>query len=77
MFKDGESIEEKTLPDKIAGFFNKKVLKLLKDTTVNVAVFNGHKLVYTSDQMFMGADVVKKCILSLKSKSSEGFDRIP
>ena len=33
MFKDSESIEEKNLPDEIAGFFNEKVLKLLKDTT--------------------------------------------
>ena len=40
-------------------------------------MFNGHRLVNTSDHMFMGANIVKECILSLKSKILEGFDRIP
>jgi hypothetical protein len=72
-----EAIEEKNLPDQIANFLNEIFFKLLNDTSVNDAVFNGHMLVNTSDHMFMGADAVKECILSLKSKNSEGFDRIP
>jgi hypothetical protein len=49
----------------------------LEKTAIDDTVYNGKKLVNTENRMFMTSDDLRDCIMSLKSKNTEGFDRIP
>jgi hypothetical protein len=40
-------------------------------------VYNGTKKVNPGEKMFQDAETYKECKMSLKSKNSEGHDRIP
>ena len=41
------------------------------------SVYNGRKKITSDPKMFMDPVSVKECMLSLKMKNSEGYDRIP
>ncbi len=58
-------------------FFDAKVKNLMEKTSIDVSVCNGKKLVKSENKMFMSSKDVTECILSLRSKNSEGFYRIP
>ena len=77
MHEENVEIEENTLPDRFASFYDKKVKKLLEEVQIDDDVYNGRRKVNLSDEFFMDFETVKSCMLSLKSKNSEGFDRIP
>ena len=64
-------------PDTFARFFDSKVRRVISETNIDDNVYNGKKLVNTANSMFMDADSIRSCMLSLKPKNSEGFDRIP
>jgi hypothetical protein len=64
-------------PDRFASFFNKKISAIINGVRVDDQVYNGRKRLSASDKMFMDPISVRKVILSLKMKNTEGFDRIP
>ena len=70
-------VPRKELPDAFAAYFDNKIKNLLGDTKVDNNVYNGKKIVTCTDRMFMGSEEIRECIMSLKPKNSEGFDRIP
>ena len=77
MFLNDSLIEDSSLPDVFASFFDGKIKMLVEKTAIVDNVYNGRKLVNSENKMFMNSSDVRECILSLKSKNSEGFDRIP
>jgi hypothetical protein len=77
MFRDGIAIDNKSLPDEFASFFDSKINELLSKVSVNNNVFNCEGKVNTDSVVFMDRSSVKECIANLKSKNSEGYDRIP
>ena len=40
-------------------------------------VYNGAPKIQCQSSMFMDPDSIRECILSLKMKNTEGYDRIP
>jgi hypothetical protein len=50
---------------------------VISETEIDDNVYNGTKLVNTTNSMFMDAESIRLCMLSLKPKNSAGFDRIP
>jgi hypothetical protein len=77
MFHNDSLIADSSLPDVFAAFLDVKVKTLVEKTAIDDTVYNGMKLVNSENKMFMNSSDVRECILSLKSKNSEGFDRIP
>jgi hypothetical protein len=77
IFLDGIAIDNSRLPDKFASYFDSKIVTLLSEVSKDDSVFNGEKKVNATSTFFMYKASVKECILSLKLKNSEGFDRIP
>ena len=63
--------------DEFARFFDDKVKKIVDTTVVDENIYNGTRKIYSNNKMFMDQKSVKECILNLKIKNSEGFDRIP
>ena len=54
-----------------------KVKDILSTTQVDDGVYNGNIKINEQNKNFMQTSDVRKAILSLKLKNSEGFDRIP
>ena len=65
------------ISDRFATFFSNKVINLANSTVINDNVYNGRNKVTINDKMFMDGASIRECIMSLKVKNSEGFDRIP
>jgi hypothetical protein len=64
-------------PDRFASFFNDKVERIVSKVKINVNVCNGTRKVNVLNKNFMDRNSVRECILNLKIKNSEGWDRIP
>ena len=77
LFLNNEAVNSKELPDIFAGFFDGRVRDVISKTDLDENVYNGRKLVNTANTMFMDAESIRKCMMTLKPKNSEGFDRIP
>jgi hypothetical protein len=54
-----------------------KIKNLYNEVDIDDNVYNGRKLITTTDKFFMEFEAVRECMCSLKSKNSEGFNRIP
>ena len=65
------------LPDQFAAFFNSKIDHIANMLSVKDGVYNGIRKIYQENKMFMDKVSIKECMLSLKIKNSEVFDRIP
>ena len=63
--------------DVFASFFDKKIRDIIDTVSVNEGVYNGTRKVNSENKFFMSREDVLECMLSLKCKNSEGFDRIP
>ena len=77
LFLNNEAVNSQELPDIFAGFFDRRVRDVISKTDLDENVYNGKKLVNTANTMFMDAESIRKCMMTLKPKNSEGFDRIP
>ena len=59
-------------------FFNKKINKIVEETSVSENVFNGvKKLTEDNEPIAISEEIVLKVFESLKEKNCHGFDRIP
>jgi hypothetical protein len=45
--------------------------------SIDENVYNGTRKVFSREEMFVGPLSMKQCMLTLKSKNTEGVDRIP
>ena len=77
LFRNGLEIEEATISDEYASFFDQKIRGLVNQVVIDDHVFNGSQKVVSHTKMFMDLTSVKECLLSLKNKKTEGMDRIP
>ena len=77
MCLEGKIVDKGSLPDIIAVFFDKKVKQIVSSIACDDTVYNGKKKVEATDKMFMDIASIRECITTLKTKNSEGFDRIP
>ena len=60
-----------------AAFFHEKITSHAQKTKVCQNVYNGKNKIIVQNRNFMQINDVKECMLSLKSKRCEGYDRIP
>ena len=77
MFLNDTPVQNKLLPDEFATFFDAKIKSIVSEVSIDSNVYNGKRIVNAEDKMFMTSEDVRECIMSLKPKNSEGFDRIP
>ena len=77
MFLKGVAVSGDKIADSFAEFFDEKVKNLVEKTRVDPGVHNGTQKLESGDFDFMTRDNVYKCIKQLKTKNSEGYDRIP
>ena len=77
MFRDELEIDESSLSDEYASFFDQKIRNLVNHVEIDNQVYNGNQKVLSHNKMFIDQVSVKKCMLSLKNKKTEGMDRIP
>ena len=78
LYKNGVEIPAGNVADSFAGFFDKKIRDIVDEVSIDINVYNGkRKINECGSKNFMDPDSVKECILSLKIKNAEGFDRIP
>ena len=77
LFKSNEQISPAEVPESFAKFFDDKIKHVLEETMVDDTVYNGVKKVNAESKFFMTPSLVRECICSLKTKNTEGYDRIP
>ena len=77
LYQGGQPIDDDELADKVAEYFNSKIVNLTSEAVIDEEIYNGTSKVNCESSMFMDPQSIKKCIQALKSKNSEGFDRIP
>ena len=77
MYQDGIQIPNEDLAEKFACMFEKKILDTASTTSIDNNVYNGSKKINEQNKNFMSEVNIRKSILSLKLKNSEGYDRIP
>ena len=53
------------------------VKNIVETAMVDENIYNGVQKVQSNNKMFMDESSLKECILNLKIKNSEGYDRIP
>ena len=61
----------------MAEFFSSKITNISNLLPISEDVYNGRRKISTNNKMFMDPDSIKECVMSLKMKNSEGYDRIP
>ena len=77
LFCNNISVKEINQANCFAHHFFNKVDAIKNSLVINDQVYNGKNKLIVCDRFFMNQNDVKECILSLKSKKCEGFDRIP
>ena len=81
MFNNGLATNDEELPEFFAGHFETKIEKLTENVVFNPNVYNGVCKLFPNDNSnsvnFMTMTNIRKAILSIKKKNSEGDDRIP
>ena len=70
-------IPERDLPNTFADFFKNKITRLVESAQINSTVYNGKNKLLVINRPFMESNDIKECMLTLKQKNCEGFDRIP
>ena len=58
-------------------FFSSKVGNIVRETNVKTGVYNGRRKMFAEHSMFMSREEIIECVLGLKIKNTEGYDRIP
>ena len=66
-----------TLQMPLQCFFHKKVPNLVSQTQPKDTVYNGKNKLIIQNRNFMTNDDIKECMITLKSKRCEGYDKIP
>ena len=66
MFCGGIEVEENSLPDRFACYFDEKINKLTEEVNIENNVNNGKRRVTINEANFMDFQLVKECIASLK-----------
>ena len=74
---NGIQILNEDLAEQFACMFEKKITDTASTTAIEDNVYNGSQKVYEQNKNFRSECNIRKAILSLKLKNSEGFDRIP
>ena len=77
MFLNNVYITNEQLPDVFAEFFDSKIENIIRDVKVENNVYNGKKMVQSSDVNFMCENDIIEAVMHLKIKNCEGHDRIP
>ena len=77
LFTNNVKISEGKTADAFASHFDKKIRDIVDSTIVEEDVYNGTMKVNSETKNFMRRHHIMECLLSLKCKNSEGFDRIP
>jgi hypothetical protein len=77
LYEKEQEIPYKLIPESFGKFFDEKILGLLDQTKIENDVYSGERKIYSEDKKFMTRQDIYKCIMTLKSKNSEGFERIP
>ena len=73
----GVPIATHNIANAFATFFNEKIKSHVANTSVCPNVYNGKNKIIVQNRNFMQKSDVKECMISLKSKRCEGYDRIP
>ena len=76
MSESCQPIQTKKVSEEFAIFFDTKIKKVVDSVTIDKEVYNGKKMVYSSNELFMECNSNRSCILSLKHYHSEGYDHI-
>ena len=77
LFENGVEVKYEEAAERFASYFDSKVKDILANTKVNDQVYNGTRKVTAENKFFMDRLSVKECMLSLKIKNTDGYDRIP
>jgi hypothetical protein len=77
LYLEGILVPNSEAPETFASLFNNKIKKVLEEVNIEEDVYNGKKMVHAIGKMFMNEKSIKECMLTLKPKNSQGFDRIP
>ena len=77
MYGNGMLINQDDCADVFASFFDNKIRSIVEQVNIDENVYNGTRKVFSQEEMFMDPPSVKQCMLTLKSKNTEGVDRIP
>jgi hypothetical protein len=70
-------IPETNAPDEVAEFCDNKVKRLVRESVIDPNIYNGSTQFLSNDIFFLGKETVLDCVVSLKIKNSESYDRIP
>ena len=73
----GQKVCPEMRAQKFVEFFSGKVEDHVKSSIIDNHVYNGKCRLIVANRNFMTKSDVKECMLSLKNKKSEGYDRIP
>jgi hypothetical protein len=77
IFRDSHEINESSISNEYASFFDQKIRSLVNPVEIDYQVYNSNQKVLSCNKMFMDSVSVKECMLSLKNKTTEVMDRIP
>ena len=77
MFKERNPVNEDSLCNEFAKFFDDKVKNIVESTTIEDGLYKRRRIINSNNKMFMDESSVRECITNLKIKNSEGYDRIP
>ena len=77
MYENGVLINQYDCADIFASFFDNKIRSIVEQVNIDENIYNGTRKVFSQEEMFMDPLSVKQCMLTLKSKNTEGVDRIP
>ena len=77
LYENEQEIPNEELPDRFAKYFDTKIKNIIEELAINEEVYNGKRKVEENNKNFMDPISVKECIMNLKLKNSEGYDRIP
>ena len=75
--RDNIPIDETDTANCFASFFEEKISTIKRSLSISDNVYNGKNKLIVCNRFFMTTNDVKECMLSLKPKNCEGFDRIP
>ena len=65
------------IPEAFAKHFKEKVENITTSCQIDDNVYNGANLMIAGNENFFNELNVKRCLMNLKIKNCEGFDRIP
>ena len=64
-------------PSAFAEEFQQKIKNIIENTTINNNAYQGKRLVDCEDTNFFTENEVMECLKDIKSKTCQGYDRIP